>query len=265
MQTAAHLFLPGIGEAVRLAKADGRVDLRIPLVQLPPDDVEQIAGSPAVSDDGLLYVPTRFLEEGAAETDGRLLVYEAETGAYAWGFRIPTRKVPWPKKNPGDPLEPDSIWAGGGGAAVTLSGDRVIVSAEGSMYALDRHTGELRWERILNDGVWISKMLAVENGKVFVGSSNGVAYALDLATGELAWSLDTPGFIDNMLAKHGRLYFASAGSVWVVEAETGEVIWHGTPPEYKRDDHYVYASPLAVGDDYMVNVGSYAIYALTVP
>ena len=264
-QTAAHLFLPGIGEVVRVAKADGGVDLRIPLVQLPPEGVEQIAGSPAVSDDGLLYVPTRFLEEEAAEMDGRLLVYDAETGAYVWGFEMPTRKVPWPKQNPDDPLELDSTLAGGGGAAAALAGDRVFVSAEGSIYALDRRTGEMQWERILNDGVWTSKMLAVGSGKVFVGSSNGVAYALDLRTGEVAWSLDTPGFIDNVLAKHDRLYFSGAGSIWVLEAETGEVIWRGTPPEYERDDHYVYASPLAVGDDYMVNVGSYAIYALTVP
>ena len=266
-QTEDRLFLPGIGEVVRLAKADGRVDLRIPLTQLAPEGLEQTAKGPVISEEGLLYVPVGSYLEDAESTEGNLLVYDAETGAYEWGFEVPTRKVSWPKQNPSDPFEPDSIWAGGACYAVALSGDRVFVSTETSIYALDRRTGEMQWERILNDGVWTSKMLAIGSGKVFVGSSNGFAYALDLQTGEVTWSLDTPGFIDNVLAAHGRLYFCSSGSssIWVVDAETGEVIWNGVPPEHERDDFYGYASPLAVSDDYMVNVGSHAIYALTVP
>ena len=265
-QTEEHLFLPGIGEVVRLAKADGRVDLRIPLNELAPDGLEQTGGGPTVSQDGLLYVPAGSYREGAESTEGSVLAYDAETGAYEWGFEVPTRKVPWPKQNPSDPLEPDSIWAGGACYGVALSGDLVLVTATSTVYALDRHTGEMRWERILNDG--LGQALAIGSGKVFVGSSNGFAYALDLATGDLAWSVETPGFIETLFTvKHGRLYFCSpgSGSIWVVDAETGEVIWNGVPPEHERDDHYGYASPLAVSDEYMVNVGSHAIYALTVP
>ncbi|WP_103029027.1 PQQ-binding-like beta-propeller repeat protein [Salinibacter altiplanensis] len=61
------------------------------------------------------------------------------------------------------------------------------------------------------------------------------------------------------------LYNGAGGELWVLDAETGEVIWHSCPPEFSEDDRFTYLSPLGVGENHMVNVGSRKIYGVTRP
>ncbi|WP_170864277.1 hypothetical protein [Fodinibius roseus] len=51
----------------------------------------------------------------------------------------------------------------------------------------------------------------------------------------------------------------------MLNASDGSVIYHENTPNYKNDDYDVYISSLGVGEGYMVNVGSKAVYCLRVP
>lgn len=260
-QDATHLFFGGRGEVVRLRKSDGIVDLRIPVVQLAPEGVTMNARSPAISEDGMLYVPAGYYRDGAPATEGNLLVYDAETGAYQWGYAIPNRRVK-------PPSAPDSIVIDAAPRDARISDELIVSTAGQSIIALDRHTGELRWEQFFeNDGFDVG--LAIDDGRAYVGSLGTNVYAFDLQTGDVLWKRpDTRGSITTILTvTDGRVYFCneSGGQIWVLDKETGRVIWHGFPPEYPEDDFATYLSPLAVGEGYMVNVGSKKIYALRVP
>lgn len=67
--------------------------------------------------------------------------------------------------------------------------------------------------------------------------------------------------------RNGRLYFnnSGGGGIWVLNTADGSVIYNQEPPGYDRDSYDVYISSLGVGEGYMVNVGSKAVYCLKVP
>ena len=65
----------------------------------------------------------------------------------------------------------------------------------------------------------------------------------------------------------GRLYFTNSGGgdIWVLDTRDGSVIYNKKPPGHSKDSFDVYISSLGVGEGYMVNVGSRAVYCLKVP
>lgn len=259
-QNTAHLFVGGDNEVMRLRKADGAVDLRIPIEQLEPEDVKQNAHSPVVSNDGILYVPTGFYRESFGATEGNFLAFDAQTGNYRWGFDIPNRKEKLAGRR-------DSSYVDAATYGADISDDLVVFPAGQTIYALNRFTGEKQWETFF-EGDAFDLGVTIKDGVVYVGSLQEHVYALDLGTGEILWQTYSPGSITTILTvQDERVYFCNeAGEqLWVLEATTGEVIWNGFPPEFDEDRSYTYLSPLAVGEGYMVNVGSEKIYALTVP
>jgi outer membrane protein assembly factor BamB len=148
-----------------------------------------------------------------------------------------------------------------------ISDDLVVFPAGQTIYALDRFTGEKRWETFFEEDAF-DIGISIGKGMVYVGSLQQHVYALDLQTGEVLWQTYSPGSITTILTvKDGRVYFCNeaGGQLWVLDAKTGKVIWNGFPPEYEEDQDYYYLSPLAVGEGYMVNVGSRKMYGLTVP
>ena len=260
-QNTSHLFLGGKGEVVRIRKDDGTVDLRIPVEQLAPDKFAQTAYEVQV-DEGQLFVPTAYHRDSFEAIRGNVLVFNAQTGAYQWGYDVPHRYVKPPSVS-------DSIKLDADVERVGLGNERAVFAASQSVFALDRSTGEKKWDVFFKDDGF-GESVVVKSGTAYVGSLGARVYAFDVRTGEQRWaSREMGGSLFTILtAKHGRVYLGNeaGGQIWVLEAETGEVIWHSYPPEYATEGiPYTYVSPLAVGEEYMVNVGGRKIYALTIP
>lgn len=90
----------------------------------------------------------------------------------------------------------------------------------------------------------------------------------DSSTPEVVWTHDLEhDEVDNTqpLLLDGIAYVAADHHLFAFDAESGEVLWHSYPPEFSKDRSFTYLSPLGVGDDYMVNVGSQKIYGLSRP
>ncbi len=87
-------------------------------------------------------------------------------------------------------------------------------------------------------------------------------------TGDIIWRRNiTYSNTSIPTVQNERMYFnnSGGGGIWVLNASDGSVIYHENTPNYKNDDYDVYISSLGVGEGYMVNVGSKAVYCLRVP
>jgi outer membrane protein assembly factor BamB len=88
-------------------------------------------------------------------------------------------------------------------------------------------------------------------------------------TGATIWKtkLRTGSINDILTVKDGKVYFCvgMGGEIFVLSANNGRLIWNGKPPEASRDRDASFISNLAVGEGYMVNVGSKKVYCLTSP
>lgn len=96
--------------------------------------------------------------------------------------------------------------------APLVIGDTVLVAVvEGTLYALDRATGRVRW-RWRPDG-WLAAAPVVSDGLVYVSPvvnqpDPAFVYALDVATGRLLWRTGLPETAGQRLAVHGDSLYA---------------------------------------------------------
>lgn len=258
-QNATHLYLGGSDEVLRLRKHDGMIDLRIPIVELRPEGIDQSAHDPVVTDDGWLYVPTGYFVRENRATSGNLLAYDAETGAFRWGFEIPYHLIEVPEYN--------VIHRTGATAyGATVDGDYVAFSAGQSAFALDRFTGALHWEHFFEDQGFDAAM-TVDNGIFYVGSMQASVTAFRLEDGEKLWERPLLGagagsLLTLLTLRDDHIVFTS-GQLWMLDKHTGRLVWHAFPPDAREGA--VYLSPAAVGRDHMVVVGSEQVYCLTRP
>jgi outer membrane protein assembly factor BamB len=258
-QNASHLFLGRRGEVIRLSKSSGAIDLTIRLDSLKQGDLVQDAFDPVVAPDNLLYVPT-FYRPPDQPYKGNLFCYNAQTGDYVWGIRVPDRKVYLSDLG-------DSVSASTGLEKCAVEDSLVVICPGQFVYAFNRFTGQKVWERFFeHDAFDVS--LTIEGGRIYLGSINPGVFALELVSGQTLWHTKTKGggSIQTILSIAGsRLYFCDSSRLWVVDIGQGAIMWNGFPPEYISDRFAVYLSPVAVGEGYMVNVGSKRVYCLTVP
>ncbi len=260
IQTEMHVYPSDTdGEVGRVRKRDGVVDQRITLTDLKPENDEQTSGTLMHTDDNYLYVPTSYYEPGAPDIGGNVLAYDASTGDYRWGYEVPMRRVPVPGY-------PGNYWMLGGGAEEgVVWGSFVIISASSSVIALDRFSGELRWQQTFEEsaGFWLG--MALVDDVVYVGATDGIIYALDPETGEVLRESQVGGSIITLFAvDEGRIYLTTTTArIAILDAGTGQVLWESLAPDDKASGGYSeFLSPVAVGNGYMVNVGSKKIYCL---
>ena len=113
-----------------------------------------------------------------------------------------------------------------GGAAVTPSGDLVLVGTrDGWLHAL-RPDGTLVWE-FQGAGAFAGVPL-IDGGTVYAGNQDGRLYALEVATGKLRWSYDAKEQLGTRPALvKGLVVVASLqDTVFAVDAATGAWKWH---------------------------------------
>ena len=128
-------------------------------------------------------------------------------------------------------------WSFPAGGAITSSpavsnGVVYFGSQDGNVYALDDTTGTELWS--YTTGAGVSSSPAVIDGLLFVGSD--AFYALDATTGTEVWSAAIAG-TSSPAVENGVVYFATlqptiftGGSVYALNARTGEPLWQYTTP-----------------------------------
>lgn len=102
--------------------------------------------------------------------------------------------------------------------------DKTIYTLARNIYALDRYTGEIKWEFSNKKRPWMNRAPVISNGMIFGQISNERIYALDMFTGSLKWekrlhvkelSISKP-----YLIVHGNRLQA-------IDMLTGEIKWEG--------------------------------------
>ena len=134
------------------------------------------------------------------------------------------------------------------GQAQPIVYDGVIYIPTGAndVFALDADTGEILWtyEAHLDPNItviccgWLSRGVALGDGKVFSGQLDGKLVALDHATGKVVWSIQAETNQDGFSITSAPLYYdglvitgfaggdrASRGRVKAYDARNGKLVW----------------------------------------
>ncbi len=144
-------------------------------------------------------------------------------------------------------------------AQVTASPDEqtlYVASLGGTLTALGRGDGSVRWSLELGDRVYSTPLVA-DDGAIYVGS-DAKKFAAISPEGKIKWSLDTDGDADSgaAIAPDGAVVFAAGRMVYAV-TPAGYVRWRFTA---KRK---VFTAP-AIGPQGRIFVGAqdHRVYAL---
>ena len=127
--------------------------------------------------------------------------------------------------------------------------DLVIFGSEDHfIYAVDAHSGALRWQKSTNGAVVSSPALDTSGHTLVIGSDDGTVYALDPASGTQHWSFDTGGAVEApVVISQSVAYVASRdGALYALDTGTGELRWRSqfggalrTPPAIASRSIYV--------------------------
>ncbi len=164
--------------------------------------------------DGTLYLTTRGDRGGGALGAGHAVAIQAATGNVLWKFPLLDA--------------PDASWIGGSVGLAGVTETQVIVpSRNGRVYALDRRTGSLLWER-RGRGPYDRGVLL--NSVAVVGGDALYLEALDLSTGRLAWEIGIDGSTDDIGTASG-FAIVNTGRLRAVNSR-GQIVW-----QYGGDFH----------------------------
>lgn len=168
---------------------------------LSPAVDNRIVGGVTVSE-GVVYV-------GLAS--GAVYAVDALTGQDLWRFDADR-----------------DVWA-----APLVADDTVFVAAlDHTLYALDAASGEPRWSKDLGAALAGTPSISSNGETIFVGTFGSQLLALDTANGNERWSKATTNWVwSGPALDNGVIYFADvAGTVYAVEAATGEDVWAPVKP-----------------------------------
>lgn len=185
-----------------------------------------IASSPAYSQ-GFVYI---------ASNDGIVYAVLAETGQSKWTFATKgERRFTAPGIHgalPRSERMPDPFDVFTSSPAIA-NGMLFIGSGDQNVYALDAHTGALRWT--FNTGDVVHASPAVSNGVVVIGSWDRNVYALDAQTGRERWRYTTGndtviynqiGIASSAAISNGIVFVGGRdGKFHTVDFATGKAKW----------------------------------------
>jgi eukaryotic-like serine/threonine-protein kinase len=127
--------------------------------------------------------------------------------------------------------------------------DSVYVATwRGTIFALNRYNGQLRWSYSLNtiqsqnliDGVGGSMALA--DGKLYVGDYRGSVLCIDAAKGQLTWQFATGAqVLSTPIVTAGFVYIGSGdGHFYALDTRTGRPAWRYTTGEVRSSASFAY-------------------------
>jgi outer membrane protein assembly factor BamB len=182
-----------------------------------------------------------------------MLCLDKSTGTLLWGYQIPHKLL----NIGGIQME-----TGAHSEVCAVQDDKVVFLTGQEAFALNRHSGQLLWTVFFKEDGFTSSMTVADN-KVLCGSvANPTIYALSLDNGSLLWKTPTNLVsIHNIFSvKDGKIYFCDGAKLYVMDIQSGRILWSTFPPEYAQDNDATFLSSLAIGEGYMVNVGSKYVY-----
>lgn len=169
------------------------------------------AGSTGVESDAVVVDGTVYV----GSNDDYLNAIDANTGLLKWRF-----------------LTGANVSA----SPVISAGVVYFGSSDNNLYALEASTGNLKWSYAT--GAMINQSgPALANGSLFVGSRDGYLYSINPVNGTLNWRFSSAGIsfeqssptVVNGIVYIGAWYqignFTRAGSLYAVNAATGQLVW----------------------------------------
>jgi len=144
------------------------------------------------------------------------------------------------------PAQPGVVWKhvvenGAFEATAVIAEGRVFVGdADGTFYAFDLDSGEVKWTA--KGELGFVAAAAVRDGKVYVGDIDGLFHCYDATDGKELWKHQAAAQIDGGANFHGEnvLFGAQDGTLTCLRAADGEPVW-----EYQIDDQ-IRCSPTIV-------------------
>jgi outer membrane protein assembly factor BamB len=266
-QDETYLYAGRRGYIVKVRKSDGQIAGHYPLDRLVPEDVTQGSTEPIISPfgDDILYVPASYYDRttpGEEEFGGNMFAFNANTGEMLW-----EKHVEYTIADLNNETSNDSLQVSPPIYDIEITESHIIILQGFFISVLDRSNGQMKWFNFFPESGF-DVGLAVQVNGVYAASVGSFAHKLDLHTGEELWRRDIR-FSNTSIptVQNGRLYFnnSGGGGIWVLDTHDGSVIYNQNTPNYRHDNFDVYISSLGVGEGYMVNVGSKAVYCLKVP
>jgi glucose dehydrogenase len=132
------------------------------------------------------------------------------------------------------------------GQPIVYEGVIYIPTGDDDVFAVDVETGDIRWkyESNIDQKIntvccgWLSRGVALGQGKVYIGQLDGTLVALDQRTGEVAWRVEVGSWRNGYTITAAPLFydgivitgvsggeFSIRGRVQAYDAETGELVW----------------------------------------
>jgi outer membrane protein assembly factor BamB len=158
--------------------------------------------------DGVVYVGTRGQVLPGTLGDGHAMAVDAATGTVLWRFPI---------RNPAVPVNGGSV-----GPAIIRDSLVVIAGVNGTVYALDRVTGEPRWSYVSPDR--FEAGLEVVDQAVIIAGDAGSVQGLDLATGRLLWRTAGGTSVFKRITAGPGLAFVPTGILYAYDP-SGKLRW----------------------------------------
>lgn len=201
-------------------------------VEIDGVDIQGIVSTPAVSDNGTIFV---------GSLDGMVYAVSAN-GAILWSFDTGEEVFSSPTIGP--------------------DGTVYVGSRSGSVYALNPD-GTLRWSVSLLGEFFSTPALSADGSTLYAGSTENVLYALDAATGA---QLPGGAFVESEIVsspavgQNGTVYFGTVGNrVYAINGQNGSLAW---PQPFETDGSMV-SSP-AISPNGTLYIGSFngTLYAI---
>jgi outer membrane protein assembly factor BamB len=171
--------------------------------------------------------------------NGQLLSVDRVTGKQQWSYRSIE------STNPND-------FAPGFKAAPTVSLDTVYVGdEEGTLHAVDRRNGKVKWKFVTGNEIAGSVALVGEN--IIFGSHDSFLYCLKAADHSVVWKFQTENFVNCSTAIEGNYTFIAGcdTKIRVIDIREGRQV-HEVP---LGEGAYLIASPAVEGN--MLYVGTH--------
>ena len=151
---------------------------------------------------------------------GYLHRLDRQTGREQWRSSIQDERTSREPPNP-----QSAAWEWQGARPLLVNGRIFIGGSDGSVQALDMHTGASRWKRQLPGRIQHSP---ASNGQhLFVVNEAGVMQALDVHTGKRAWQYRLAGRPGAAPVVHRGRVFANdrSGVLHAIDARDGSELW----------------------------------------
>ena len=122
--------------------------------------------------------------------------------------------------------------------APAVTRDKVLVGpGDGRLYALDRHSGQLLWERQrAEDWKYLRQLHLASEDLLVAGGYTEKLYGIDLRGGELRWTFNAGNFINSHhLSGDGAFLWSPTGWIYALDVHSGEVRWRHRTTAYRGE------------------------------